>query len=142
MSTYVVNAKSAEGFHVDVTARNHHFVVDQPEAAGGNNEGPNPLEYNVASLAACMITIGNIIKKQEHLKVEGMDVKVEADVDPAILMGKAEGHPGFSEVRIFMKVTAPEMTEAEIEDFVNRIEQRCPVSDNLKVVTPVKLIIE
>src|SRR5205085_12107276 len=44
---------AAGGFRADVTARDHHFVVDEPAAVGGTDAGPTPYEYLVAALGAC-----------------------------------------------------------------------------------------
>lgn len=47
----VVNAVHVNGFTIEARARNHTVTIDQPEAGGGKNCGPNPLEYLFFSLA-------------------------------------------------------------------------------------------
>lgn len=142
MPGYVVNAKSAEGFRIDVAARDHVFVIDQAETMGGKNEGPNPMEFVLAALAGCMVTVGKIIAMQERLPIVGLDVKVEADLDVSVLMGKAEGSAGMSGIKATIHVDAPQLSREEIETFVQKIEKRCPVTDNLKNPTPISVVIE
>ena len=72
MKTVSVNAVGGEGFLINVAARDFNLVVDQPPAGGGKNLGANPLEYALASLGACMVTIGKIIAMQERIDLRGM----------------------------------------------------------------------
>ena len=44
----------ARRYHTDVTMpEGHGLVMDEPEFAGGGNDGPAPIDLLVASLAAC-----------------------------------------------------------------------------------------
>ena len=142
MPGYTVNAKSAEGFRIEVATRNHLFVIDQAETMGGKNEGPNPMEFTLAALAGCMVTVGKIIAMQERLPVVGLEVKAEADLDVSVLMGKAEGSAGMSGIKVTIRVDAPQMSREEIEAFVQKIEKRCPVTDNLKNPTAISVVVD
>lgn len=137
-----VDAKQVNGFTIEAQARNHRVIVDQPEASGGNNCGPNPLEYLFFSLAACIITIGHIIAKQQHLPVRSIQVRVEGDLNTEVLMGKSrEDRPGFLNIRALTAIDA-DMTLEEKEQFLKDIDARCPISDNIKELTAVELVVE
>jgi uncharacterized OsmC-like protein len=41
------------GYHATVTARGHEITVDEPEHAGGEDQGMMPTELLAASLASC-----------------------------------------------------------------------------------------
>ncbi len=41
-------------FKTECTAGKHTVVVDQPMAAGGTDEGPTPLDYQLISLGGCI----------------------------------------------------------------------------------------
>lgn len=43
----------AAGFRVDINARTHHLVADEPRALGGSDAGPTPYELMLAALAGC-----------------------------------------------------------------------------------------
>lgn len=135
-----VSSKIEKTFRVEVGCSNP-FIVDQPVAGGGQNEGPNPLEIFLASLSACICTIGKIVANQQRLRVKSIEVNVEGDIDKDFLMGlTTEGRAGFTEIRVFIKVDA-KMTQEEKEAFVLEIERRCPIADNIlgesKIVTTV-----
>ena len=142
MKTVSVNAVGGEGFRIDVAARDFNMVVDQPPAMGGIDAGPNPLEYALGSLAACMVTIGKIIAKQERIDLRGMTCKVDGDLETAVLMGKSTDlRAGFLDIRMELDIDA-DMTAEEKHAFVEQIEARCPISDMIANTTPVSFVIK
>jgi len=119
------------GMRVDAQARDHEVVIDQPPAGGGEDAGANPMEYLLFALGGCLGTIAAIIANQERIKLQAFDVSIEGDYDPAFLLGKTEeGRAGFSEVRVSVNIEA-DMTDEEKQDFFDRIDARCPISDNM-----------
>lgn len=136
VSTMKLSGKVEDGFRTEICA-SHKFVIDQPKAGGGNDEGPNPLEIFLSSLPACICAIGRIIARQRRLNVRSINVSLEADIDKDFLMGKTkEGRAGFTEIRTFVDVDA-DMTLAEKQAFIKEVEERCPIADNMMTGTRV-----
>lgn len=50
-----VLAVNTDGLRADVRARGYQFVVDEPEEAGGSEEGPTPYDHIAAALASCTV---------------------------------------------------------------------------------------
>lgn len=141
ISTLKVTGKVAEGFRTEIGC-SHNFVVDQPKAMGGNDEGCNPMELFLASLPACICAIGRIISNQKRLNVRGIDVEIEGDIDKDFLMGKTEeGRAGFTEIRTYVNVDA-DMSKEDKEAFVHEIEKRCPIADNITGESTIKTIVK
>lgn len=141
-STIKLNASWKGGFRTDVQGGGHTIIIDQPEAAGGKNEGPNPLIIFLSALGGCLATIAAIIARQERLEIKSFDVEVEGDIDKAFLLGKTEeGRAGFTEIRAKVKMDA-DMTEEEKEAFVERVDARCPISDNMAHETKVAISLD
>ena len=137
ISTITVASKMGKGFKTGIECSNN-FIIDQPKAAGGNDEGPNPLEIFLSSLGGCICAIGRIVSTQKRLDVERIDVKVEGDIDKDFLLGKTEeGRAGFTEIRAFVDVKA-DMSQSEKEVFVKEIQKRCPVADNILNTSVIK----
>ncbi len=137
ISTLKVTGKIQEGFRTEIGC-SHNFVVDQPKAMGGNDEGCNPMELFLASLPACICAIGRIISNQQRLNVRGIDATIEGDIDKDFLMGKTEdGRAGFIEIRANVAVDA-DMSMEEKEKFVEEIEKRCPIADNISKESTIK----
>ena len=137
MKTISVEAKLDEKFKIEVRAGEHLMVVDQPKAGGGTNAGATPLEYLFASLAGCIGTVARIVAMQKRIPLRGMDMKVEGAFDLETLLGKSkENRAGFAGIKVMLHIDA-DMTEQEKEDFIQEVESRCPVSDNIANITPV-----
>ena len=63
--------------------------------------------------------------------MNGFSFEINGDVDKAYLMGKTkEGRAGFTDIRVKINIDA-DMTDEEKQAFFNRVDERCPVSDNL-----------
>ncbi len=142
IKTVKVDAKLLDGFKIETKARQHVCFVDQPQGGGGTDSGPTPLEYLFVSLAGCFATIGQIIARQKRYPVKGIEVQVEGDVDTDGFMGaNPDLRPGFYDIRVHVKIDA-DMTLEEKEAFVEEIDGRCPISDNLMNVTRVGFTVE
>lgn len=139
MKTIGVEAKLDEKFKIEVKAGNHVMIVDQAKAGGGMDAGPSPLEYLFASLAGCIGTVARIVAMQKRIPLRGMDMKVEGAFDLETLLGKSkENRAGFAGIKVVLHIDA-DMTAQEKNDFIQEVEGRCPVSDNLANVTPVHI---
>ena len=140
--TVSITATQKKGFTIETNARNHTLFVDQPTNGGGEDAGPTPLEYLFISLASCLVTVGHIIAKQERLPVRNIAVRVEGELDTDVLMGKhTDVRTGFSLIRVFATIDA-DMTLEEKQQLLEKIYQRCPISDNIHNSTPVQMIVE
>ena len=140
VSKIKVSATMGAGFSTKMKC-SHSFVVDQPKMAGGNDEGPNPLEIFLSSLPACICAIGRIIANQRKIDLRGIEVDVEGDIDKDFLLGKTtEGRAGFTEIRSFVHIDA-DMTKEEKETFLEEIAIRCPIADNMAQKSVIKPVV-
>jgi len=136
-----IEAKQLDGFKIETRAGTHVALVDQPQAGGGTDAGPSPLDYLFISLAGCIATIGHIIAKQRRLPVRGIQVNVEGELDLDILMGKRQdARAGFAGIRVITTIDA-DMTQAEKEEYLREIDERCPISDNIHKMTPMEFVV-
>ena len=139
MKTISIEARLDEKFKVEVKAGDRIIYVDQPKAAGGNEAGPNPLEYFFTSLAGCIATAARIVANQKRIKLNGMDMKVEGAFDTDVLLGKSkENRAGITGIKVTLNIDS-DMSNEEKEVFIREIESRCPVSDNIANTTPLIL---
>lgn len=53
MAQLVVEERGSGKFTQDVIAGKHRLTADEPQEAGGNDEGPGPYDYLLAALGAC-----------------------------------------------------------------------------------------
>lgn len=141
ISTLKLSAEMGNSFKTDIHCSND-FIIDQPKAMGGEGLGPNPMEIFLSSLPACICAVGRIIAAQKRIKLNGIKVEVEGDLDKDFLMGKTtEGRAGFTEIRSFVEIDA-DMTKEEKEAFLHEITNRCPIADNMMHTSVVKEIVK
>lgn len=137
ISTLKVGAKMESSFKTEVFC-SKNFIIDQPKAMGGEGLGPNPMEIFLASLPACICAIGRIVANQKRIKLNGITVDVEGDIDKDFLMGKTtEGRAGFVEIRSYVDIDA-DLTHQEKEEFLAEVTRRCPIADNMTHTSALK----
>ncbi|MEV3858178.1 OsmC family protein [Streptomyces sp. NPDC050095] len=64
-----------------VFIRDHELTVDQPTEAGGDNDGPTPVELFVTSLASCVAYYAGRFLQRHHVAYDHL--RVTADFDMA-----------------------------------------------------------
>lgn len=137
--TVVVEATLGEKFHAESRIGKHALLIDQPPEAGGDDTGPNPLQYSLLSLAGCISAIGRIVANQKKLPLRSMKITVRGEIDVAVLLGKStENRAGFETVEVEVDVDA-DMSVEEKQAFLDEVDARCPVSDNMRGTTPVSV---
>ena len=135
----VVEATLGEKFLLESKIGKHTVCIDQPEAMGGTDAGPNPLEYFLLSLAGCISAIGRIAARQKKIALRGMKIKVQGSLETDVLMGASQDtRAGFGEIEVEVEIDA-DLSPEEKEAFLEEIDSRCPVSDNVAGATPISL---
>jgi putative redox protein len=136
-----VEIKQGAGFRTECRVGKHLVIIDQPAPAGGTDAGPTPLDVQLIALGGCVAAVGRIIANQRKLDVRGIEVAVDGDIDTDGLLGKPTGNRvGFSAITAHVKIDA-DMSAAEKEQFLHDIDARCPISENLKNVTAVSVVL-
>jgi uncharacterized OsmC-like protein len=105
----------------EAEARGHKIVCDQPEAAGGADEGMTPPELLLASLAACSAYYAVQYLKARKLPSAGLKVKVTSE--------KALQPARMENFRITVEVPGLEGTQ-HVEG-VRRSVEKCLVKNTL-----------
>lgn len=142
MKTVQVEATLQEKFKIETRIRNHVAYIDQPVAGGGTDAGPTPLEYFLMSLAGCLASVARIIAHQKKIQLRALSLSVEGDLDLDVLVGKNQvNRPGFRDIKVKVKLDA-DLSPAEKVAFLEEVERRCPVSDNIAKGTPVSVRLE
>lgn len=74
-------ASSDGGMTANVRSRRFEWVADEPEAVGGTDSAPNPVEQFLGSLSSCLtLMIGNMADRR-NVPVDGIEVTVDAAPD-------------------------------------------------------------
>lgn len=134
-----VKARSENPTKTVVEARDFKIIVDEPQNLGGTDAGPNPVEYVLAALAGCMNVVGHVVAKEMNFELRSLALEIEGDLDPGKFMGKSmKERAGYKEIRVVLKPESDASKEV-LDKWVEAVENRCPVSDNIANATPVKV---
>lgn len=134
-----IKAKSASPAKTIVKARNFELIVDEPENLGGSDEGANPVEYVLAAFAGCINVMAHVIAQEMKIELRGLEIDICGDLNPARLFGQSyEDRAGYKQIEVSLKADT-DADESTLAKWLEAIEDRCPVSDNLQNPTPVKI---
>ena len=120
-------------------ARNFRIVVDEPPTLGGTDDGANPVEYLLASYAGCLNVMGHLIANELGFKLNKLEIEINGDLNPDRLFGKSFQEPaGFKKIKVTLKPHAEARPDL-LKKWIQEIENRCPINDNLVSITPIEI---
>jgi uncharacterized OsmC-like protein len=123
------------------TSRAEAFEVDagEPGILLGVDDGPNPAEYLLHALAACLTTSLVYVASARGIHLTEVSSTLEGDMDLMGAMGlDKEVRNGFEEIRVTFTVKGDAPPE-ELEKIVERAHQRSAVFDSITRGVPVKV---
>lgn len=109
-------------------ARDFEIRVDEPTSVGGDDTGPQPTELFLASLASCFALAVAWAARKQGVVLEDLAVRA---------VGTYQG-PKFAELRV--EVTSSH-DRPELEKIVQRAKGACYVSNTLRVVDDVEVVV-
>jgi uncharacterized OsmC-like protein len=122
--------------------RQFTLTVDEPEALGGTDDFPNPVEYILAGFAGCVNVVGHVVAKELGFTINNLKIEVNGELNPNRFLGSSnEERAGFKSIKLHL---IPD-TDADIETltrWLQIVEDRCPVKDNLQNSTPISIAVE
>ncbi|MEN2984581.1 MAG: OsmC family protein [Dictyoglomaceae bacterium] len=135
--TFKAEGKWLGGLKVETKIREKFtIVVDEPQSLGGEDSAPNPVEVVLASLIGCLGIMISIVAKEKNISINNIKILAEGDLDPQGFMGNPNIRAGYQEVRVKIKIDSP-LEREKLEELIQLVEKRCPVSDIIK--NPVNL---
>jgi uncharacterized OsmC-like protein len=116
-----VNTRSVEatwdgGLRCRVSAGRFELIVDEPESAGGTDQGPQPTELLLASIASCFTLAMAYSASKRSVELAGLRVRATGIYDG----------PRFSAIRLSVQADAPDP---------DRLRQLVPMAQRLCYVT-------
>lgn len=106
-------------------------VMDEPVELGGENQGPNPLEYLVASLNGCKGVMIPLIAKELKFAFSELSFDTKGTVDLRGLMGDPNVSTYFQKLRFQVTIKTDE-SEGRLKALQDAVADRCPVYNLLR----------
>lgn len=135
--TFTIQSNLETGFRSHVKAREFEFISDEPYQLGGDNLGPNPVEYVLGALAACQQIVIKAYASQLDIPVESVSVEASGDLDLEGFFNLADTRPGFNKVSYKTLIKTSETNPEKLQLLKNFASERCPVLDIISNPVPV-----
>ena len=122
-----------------ITPRGFVFRTDWPQEVGGADRGPSPGEAILGALAGCvgLSYVANAVNR--GVEIEQLEIVIEASADLGSLFEAGNARPGFSSVKILMKVRS-DADEVTLGDLGRAAARTSAVFDSL--VNPVEVTLD
>ena len=121
------------------TSRAVEFVLDagEPAILIGSDTGPNPAEYLLHALAACLTTSLVYVAAARGVHLTEVESTVEGDMDVQGALGLSDDYRnGFEQIRVTFSVKG-DAPEEKLQSLVARAQQRSAVFDMVTNGVPV-----
>ena len=142
LERFAISAVSESETKTVVEARDFEFVVDEPAALGGSNDGPNPVEYLIGAWAGCLNVVVHTVSEERQIDLDAVEIEIQGDLDPRKFLGAAEDvRAGYQELEVRIDVES-DADEETLEELRAAVEERCPVGDNIENPTPTNVTLE
>jgi uncharacterized OsmC-like protein len=126
------------------TSREGEFVVDagEPAILLGADTGPNPAEYLLHALAACLTTSLVYVAAARGVHLTEVESTLEGDMDVRGALGLSDEHRnGFERIHVSFSVKG-DAPEEKLREVVARAQQRSAVYDMVTNGVPVTVDVE
>lgn len=100
---------------------------------------PSPIEYILAGYAGCINAVGVIVAKELNIDLESLKVEISGDINTDKYLGiETKERAGFNKIDVIVKPKA-DVSDEKLQNWLNTVESRCPVYDNLINSTPIQV---
>lgn len=106
-------------------------VMDEPAALGGQDQGPNPLEYLVASLNGCKGVMIPLVAKELKFQFSELSFDTKGVIDLRGLMGEPDVSTHFQSITFSVSIKTDETAE-RLQALQDAVATRCPVYNLLR----------
>jgi uncharacterized OsmC-like protein len=117
------------------------FVLDadEPPILLGGDKGPNPVEYALTALAACVTTAIVYHAAAKGVTIRSMESRLEGDIDLQGFLGIRDDVPrGYEQIRMYVSIDADAPPE-KLEEIVQLGPAYSPVFDTITRAVPVSV---
>jgi uncharacterized OsmC-like protein len=116
--------------------------ADEPPLLLGTGKGPNPVEYLLTALAACVTTALVYHAAAKGIVLKSVESRLEGDIDLRGFLGIDKTvRKGYQEIRVYFKIDA-DVPDEELEELVKLGPTYSPVYDSITKGVPVKVSLD
>ncbi|MDA1089559.1 MAG: OsmC family protein [Proteobacteria bacterium] len=135
-------SRLVEGLTCEAQSREFSMIIDEPEALGGSDQGPNPVELVLSALGACQEITYRLFADKMEIPMTGIEVEVLGNVDlRGFFAVDDDVRPGYMDITANVRIESTASDE-DIARLKAAVDAHCPVLDIVSNKTPVKINVE
>ena len=113
--------------------------ADEPPLLLGEDQGPNPVEYALTALAACVTTSIVYHAAAKGIKLNSVESKLEGDIDLRGFLGMSKDvSPGYKEIRMNFKIDS-DASPDQLKELIEYAPSLSPVFSTITRAVPVSV---
>jgi putative redox protein len=136
-----ITAHTIKNYQVEINARQHQFVSDEPESKGGDDRGPNPYDLLLSSLAACKIITVHMYAQRKGWPVERVNINMAHQKIDAADCDDCDSESGKVD-EIYCDISFEGDLDDDQRQRLAEIADRCPVHRTLTSETKIRTILQ
>jgi len=125
-----------KGFHNQIRIRDFPTSsADEPEALGGTNTAPNPVEQLLGALGSCLAIGYTANASLRGIQIEDLRIELEGHIDLPVFLGLYEGHAGYPDISVSVYLKADASSET-LEELHQQVLRTSPVGQTIENAIP------
>lgn len=137
-SAFKAQSTLTKGLKADISIRGFKLTADEPEALGGDNQGPNPVEIVLGAFASCQEIVIKAYAAVLGISIKKIEVNTVGNLDLRGFFNLADVRPGFQSIHFKTTIHTDEKDEEKLENLKYFALHKCPVMDMLRNPVPVE----
>jgi uncharacterized OsmC-like protein len=114
------------------------ITSDEPRGIGGTNSAPNPVEQLLGALGNCLAVGYAVNASVAGITIRELHIDLDGDLDLHTLLGLADGHAGFSAIRVTVHLDT-DADDAAVAELHKKVAASSPVGQTLSKAIPVEI---
>ena len=127
------------GFRSEAKIREFNTIIsDEPNALGGTDTGPNPVEQVLAALGNCLAVGYAANATATGITINALNIDLEGNLDLHTFLGLTDGNAGYSDISVKVNIDSDASPE-DLQTLHDKVTKTSPVGHTLSRAVPVKI---
>lgn len=139
LTTWSAEVRWTGAFRSEAAIRRFAPITsDEPSGIGGADSAPNPVEQLLGALGNCLAVGYAANASVAGITIRDLRINVDGDLDLHTFLGLADGHAGFSAIRVTVHLDT-DADDAAVAELHKKVAASSPVGQTLSKAIPVEI---
>ena len=139
LTTWSAKVRWTGAFRSEAAVRGFAPIAsDEPSGIGGTDSAPNPVEQLLGALGNCLAVGYAANASVAGITIRDLRIDLDGDLDLHTFLGLADGHAGFSAIRVTVHLDT-DADDAAVAELHEKVAATSPVGQTLSKAIPVEI---